>query len=125
LSYTRFKYGDAKLEGTNFSAGDTIKLAFTLQNTGKRAGDEVAQVYFRHVKSALPQAKLALCGFMRISLAQGQAARVTVDIPAQRFRYWDPAKKQYVVEPGGYELLLGAASDDIRLRLPLNITRPQ
>jgi beta-glucosidase len=125
LSYTRFNYGDAKLEGTSFYAGDTIKLAFTLQNTGKRAGDEVAQVYFRHVKSALPQAKLALCGFVRISLAQGQAARVTLDIPAQRFRYWDPAKKQYVVEPGGYELLLGAASDDIRLRLPLKISPPQ
>jgi hypothetical protein len=39
----------------------------------------------------------------------------------ERFRYWDPEKKQYAVEPGDYELLVGAASDDIRLQLPLKV----
>ena len=43
----------------------------------------------------------------------------------ERFRYWDTAKKQYVVEPGNYELLVGAASDDIRLRAPLKIATAQ
>jgi beta-glucosidase len=42
-----------------------------------------------------------------------------MDIPMERFRYWDTDKKQYAVEPGKYELLVGAASDDIRLRVPL------
>jgi hypothetical protein len=45
-----------------------------------------------------------------------------VEIPAERLRYWDTEKKQYVVESGKYELLIGAASDDIRLKLPLTIT---
>ena len=44
-----------------------------------------------------------------------------MDIPAEQFRSWDPAKKQYTVEPGNYELLVGSASDDIRLRVPLKI----
>jgi beta-glucosidase len=69
----------------------------------------------------VPQPKLALCGFARIHLPAGQAARITMDIPAERFRFWDVNKKQYVVEPGDYELLVGAASDDIRLRVPLKI----
>jgi beta-glucosidase len=63
-----------------------------------------------------------LCGFTRIHLLKNQAGRVTVEIPAERFRYWDTAKKQYVVEPGDYELLVGAASDDIRLRAPFKIS---
>jgi hypothetical protein len=44
-----------------------------------------------------------------------------MNIPVERFRYWNPEKKQYAVEPGSYELLIGAASDDIRLRVPLKI----
>jgi beta-glucosidase len=85
-------------------------------------GDEVAQVYFRHVNSAVPQPKLALCGFTRVQLKHGDSSQVTVEIPAQRLRYWDTEKNQYVVEPGKYEILIGAASDDIRLKLPMTIT---
>jgi beta-glucosidase len=121
LSYTQFRYSDPKLNGTNFAAGDTIKLTFALLNAGACDGDEVAQVYFRHVKSARPRPQLALCGFARIHLQARQGARVTMNIPVARFRYWDTEKKQYAVEPGNYELLVGAASDDIRLRVPLKI----
>jgi len=122
LSYTRFQYRDARLDATRVAAGDTLKLAFNLKNDGARDGDEVAQVYFRHVNSAVPQAKLALCGFVRIHLPQDGVARVTLDIPVERFRYWDTTHQQYTVEPGDYELLIGGASDDIRLRVPFRIS---
>jgi beta-glucosidase len=121
LSYTKFSYQHAKLNQSKFAPADTLKPAFDLRNTGGMDGDEVAQVYFRHVNSAVPQARLALCGFARRHLARGQGAKVTVDIAAERFRCWDTVKKRYVVEPGDYELLIGAASDDIRLRLPFKI----
>jgi beta-glucosidase len=121
MSYTKFSYRNAELNQPAFAAGDTAKVSFNLKNTGSRDGDEVAQVYFRHVHSAVPQPKLSLCGFVRVHLAQGQGAQMTVAIPAERFRYWDTTKKQYVVEPGDYELLIGASSDDIRLRVPLKV----
>jgi beta-glucosidase len=121
LSYTKFGYSNPKLNRTNFAAGDTVKLTFALLNKGAWDGDEVAQVYFRHVNSTRPQPRLALCGFARIHLQANQGARFTMNIPVERFRYWDPEKKQYAVEPGDYELLVGAASDDIRLRVPLKI----
>ena len=121
LSYTKFGYSNPKLNRTNFAAGDTIKLTFALLNSGAWDGDEVAQVYFRHVNSTRPQPRLALCGFARIHLQANQGARFTMNIPVERFRYWDSEKKQYAVEPGDYELLVGAASDDIRLRVPLKI----
>ncbi|MGO8836015.1 MAG: glycoside hydrolase family 3 C-terminal domain-containing protein [Limisphaerales bacterium] len=121
LSYTKFDYTNPKLNGTNFTAGDTIKLAFSLLDSGGWDGDEVAQVYFRHLNSAQPQPRLALCGFARIHLQANQGGRITINIPAERFRSWDTTKKQYTVEPGNYELLVGAASDDIRLRVPVTI----
>ena len=84
----------------------------------------MVQVYFRHVNSAIPQPRLALCSFARLHLAAGQTARITMDIPAERFRYWNTNQKQYVVAPGDYELLIGVASDDIRLRVPLKVVAP-
>jgi beta-glucosidase len=121
LSYTQFEYADVKLNAPTVGPDDSIKLSFTVKNTGQRDGDEVAQVYFRHVDSTVPQPKLALCGFARVHVAKGDAAAVTIDVPTQRFRYWDTNQKQYVVERGNYELLVGGASDDIRLRTPVKI----
>jgi beta-glucosidase len=121
LSYTKFDFKSGKLESKKIPASGAAKVTFTLKNSGKMDGDEVAQVYFRHVNSAVPQPKLALCGFARVSLKHGESKKVTVEVPAERLRYWDTDKKQYVVEPGNYEILVGAASDDIRLKLPLTI----
>ena len=121
LSYTRYKYAKATLNAKSYSNDDTLKLSFTVKNAGKRDGDEVAQVYFRHVGSSEPQPKQALCGFARLHLAKGENASATVEIPTVKLRYWNTANKQYEVEPGKYELLVGAASDDIRLRVPFEI----
>ena len=122
LSYTKFDFRRGKLDSKKIPADGTVKVSFTVKNSGDRDGDEVAQVYFRHVHSAVPQPKLALCGFARVHLERGKSSRVTIDVPAERLRYWDTEKKQYVVEPGKYELLIGDASDNIRLKLPMTVT---
>ena len=121
LSYSSFDYAVGKLDSNRMAPNGTVKVTFTVKNTGKRDGDEVAQVYFRHVNSKVPQPKLSLCGFSRVSVKSGGAAEVTIQVPAERLRYWDEQKKQYVVEPGDYEILVGAACDDIKLKLPLTI----
>jgi beta-glucosidase len=122
LSYTRFDFKSGKLDSKKIAPDGTVKVTFTLKNSGKLDGDEVAQVYFRHVNSAIPQPKLALCGFTRVSLKHGESKKITVEIPAQRLRYWETEKKQYVVEPGKYEFLVGGASDDTPLKLPLTVS---
>ena len=121
MSYTTFSYQKAAVDRPQYSASDTLKVSFRLKNNGMRDGDEVAQIYFRHVHSSVPQPKLALCGFVRLHLARGGDARLTVDVPVERLRYWDTTKKQYAVESGNYELLIGGASDDIRLRVPFKV----
>ncbi len=96
-------------------------MKVAVANTGSRDGDEVVQVYFRHVKSAVAQPLEALCGFERVAVAARQTAHVDIAVPVKAFRYWDTARKQYVVEAGDYEVLVGAASDDIRATLALRV----
>jgi beta-glucosidase len=124
LSYARFDFQSGKLGSKRMPATGTTKISFTVKNSGSREGDEVAQVYFRHLHSQVSQPKLALCGFARVHLGRGEAKRVTVEVPAKLLRYWNPEQKQYVVEPGDYQFLIGAASDDIRLKLPMTVTAP-
>jgi beta-glucosidase len=121
LSYTTFDYARGKLAAKKIAPTGTVKVTFTIKNSGQRDGDDVAQIYYRHVNSKVPQPKLALCGFSRVSVKKGSSQKVTIEVPAVRLRYWDEATKQYVVEPGDYELLIGAASDDIRLTLPFTV----
>ena len=122
LSYTKFDFASGKLASKKIAASGTAKVTFTVKNSGKLDGDEVAQVYYRHVNSAVPQPKMSLCGFARVHLKHGESGKVTVEVPTERLRYWDTEKKQYVVEAGQYEFLVGAASDDIRLTLPMTIS---
>src|SRR5208283_753906 len=121
LSYTTFDYRGGKLDSKTIAPNGTVKVSFTVKNTGKRDGDDVVQVYYRHVNSKASQPKQSLCGFSRVRVKSGKSTKVTIEVPAERLRYWDAEKKQYVVEPGDYEFLIGAASDDIRLKLPMNI----
>jgi beta-glucosidase len=121
LSYTHFKYGSAQLDRTQAGTNDTVHVKLDVTNTGARDGDEVVQVYFRHVKSAVSQPLEALCGFQRVPVAHQQSAHVDIQVPVNGLRYWDATRKQYVVEQGDYEILVGAASDDIRTKLPLRV----
>jgi beta-glucosidase len=121
LSYTTYDFSAGKLESSALAPDGTAKVSFTINNSGPRDGDEVAQVYYRHVHSKVPQPKLALCGFRRVSIKTGAAADVSIDVPAERLRYWDEDEKKYVVEAGEYEFLIGDASDAIHIKLPFTV----
>ncbi len=123
LSYTYFDYSRPALAAARVTASDTIKVTFTISNRGTRDGDEVAQVYFRHVNSVVPQPREALCAFGRVRVPVGKSVRVTLDVPVERLRYWDSARQDYTVETGDYELLIGGASDDIRQSAPFRVSR--
>jgi beta-glucosidase len=96
-------------------------VTLNIKNTGLRDGDEVVQVYYRHVKPSQPQAQLALCAFARVHVPVNNTVPVSLEIPVERFRYWDTASKSYVVEPGAYQILVGSASDEIQEKLRLEV----
>ncbi len=117
LSYTSFTYSDLKINKNKVKADDTIKVTFTVTNTGEVNGDEVPQLYVRDVDSSVPMPLKQLRSFDRIHLKAGESKKVTMTlVPSQDMRYYKPQIEDYTVEPGEFEIQIGAASDDIRLR---------
>ncbi|MBP8606170.1 MAG: glycoside hydrolase family 3 C-terminal domain-containing protein [Phycisphaerae bacterium] len=72
LSYTTFEYKNGKLASNVIPADGVATVSFTIENAGRLAGDDVVQIYYRHISSQVPQPKLALCGFARVHLKQGE-----------------------------------------------------
>lgn len=112
LSYTAFTYDKPVVK----QSADSLFVSFSLQNNGKMAGDEVAQVYlqFPAMKRVVPIKQLY--GFRRVSLGEGETQAVNIAIAKQHIRLWDDRKKRYVRPMGEYKVLVGASSEDIRLR---------
>ncbi|KPI29336.1 Beta-glucosidase [Actinobacteria bacterium OK074] len=112
LSYTSFAYDS--LETTLDEGGLTV--AFTVTNTGDRPGDEVAQLYVRAAGASLPRPRRELAGYRRVRLEPGETAALSFELPLSTFEFWDVAHGRARIEPGAYELLAGASSEDVRLR---------
>ncbi len=110
LSYTTFEYGKLAIAPGKQSA--TVKL--TVRNTGKVAGAEIVQLYVHDVKASVKRPDKELKGFEKVFLQPGETKTVTMQLPAESFQYYDEAKKQWVLEPGQFEVRVGSASDDIR-----------
>ena len=116
LSYTSFAYANPKvvLAGKNESLNCTI--SFDISNTGKTEGKEIAQVYVGDLESALPRPTKELKGFAKVSLKPGETKNVKVTLNQRAFQYYDPAKKQWVLEAGKFEILVGSSSQTILLK---------
>jgi beta-glucosidase len=121
LSYTTFTYQSVRADYKTARPGDTLHLTVTLKNSGNRDGDEVVQVYASKPGSVNYRPIRALKAFQRVHLAKGETREVKIPLIVNELRYFDPAKQDYTVEPGNYQLLIGASADDIRLELPLTV----
>jgi beta-glucosidase len=86
-----------------------------VKNTGRRAGDEVAQLYLRDVLASVARPVMQLGGFRRVHLAPGESKAVTIDIGRDQLRMLD-RDMRWVVEPGVFRVMVGSSSKDIRLR---------
>lgn len=111
LSYTSFKYSNLKVK----DAGEVVEVTFTLKNTGRYDGDEVAQVYVNLPEYGGVAPIRELKGFKREFVKKGESKVVTVPIQKSQLRYWDEAKGAFVTPSGDYTIAVGASSGDIRI----------
>ena len=117
MSYTTFSYSNLKINKKKADADDTIKVNVDVTNTGSRDGEEVVQLYVSDVESSMPMPVKQLRGFERISLKKGQKKTVTFTLtPIEDMHYYDAVQKQYAVDPGEFEIQIGASSVDIRAK---------
>ncbi|MDB5756165.1 MAG: bglX [Massilia sp.] len=115
LSYTRFTYQDLRVSRRKMSPAESITVSFSLTNTGKVAGEEVAQLYLRDLVSSVVRPLKELKGFQKIALQPGERKQVSFTIDRQTLSFYNRAL-QWGAEPGQFEIMIGSASDDVRLQ---------
>ncbi len=115
LSYTTFDYSDLTLAASEVaSEGGDVVLSVTITNTGMRAGFDVVQLYIRDRVASLVRPVKELKSFARVSLKPGESARVTFRLPTDMLGFTGRDGVR-MVEPGEFDLMVGASSGDIRL----------
>ncbi|HEX8406750.1 MAG TPA: glycoside hydrolase family 3 N-terminal domain-containing protein [Duganella sp.] len=121
LSYTSFAYRDLRLSQNAMKADGSITLSFTLVNTGRVPGAEVVQLYLRDPVASSVRPLQELKGFQKVTLAPGQQQKVSFTVGRDTLAFFN-RKLQWVAEPGQFQLMVGAASNDIRLRGTIELT---
>ncbi len=127
LSYTTFEVGEVALDRTelapdDLAEGTIVTLSAEVTNTGDRAGKVVPQVYVRDSEAAVHRPDRELKGFAKVALAPGESTRVDVPLDHRAFAYWHPDHRDWVVEPGRFEVLVGLSSRDLRGGAELTLT---
>ena len=122
LSYSQFKYSGLHVTPEAISGDQNISVTVNVKNTGRRAGDDVVQLYTREIHPSVTRPVRELRGFQRVSLAAGESKTVTFTVPADKLAFYDVTKHAFVVEPGKYEIQIGASATDIRATANLQVT---
>jgi len=115
LSYTSFKYSNLKLSAKSLHSDGSITVSFDLTNTGKYAGEEVAQLYLRQVISQPVRPVKELEGFQKIMIQPGETKTLTFTIDKEKLSFYND-QLRWGTQPGEFTLMIGSASDDIRLQ---------
>jgi beta-glucosidase len=113
LSYTTFSYSEPTVSPARVAPDGRAKVSVEVINTGKRAGDEVVQLYVRAEVSRATRPVMELKGFRRISLAPGERRTVTFELGPEQLSYYGPAMKR-VVEPSRFRVMVGGGSDKVK-----------
>ncbi len=120
LSYTTFTYSDLTIEPAQITPDQIAKVTVTVQNTGQRAGDEVAQLYIRQDYTSLKRPVKALKAFKRVTLKPGEMRTLSFPIGFEQLKYWKDGK--WAVESGNINIMVGSSCEDIRASKPVGLT---
>ena len=123
LSYTTFAYSNLRVTPTTISTKGSINVSVDVRNTGARDGEEVVQMYVKHVDSSVARPNLELKGFARVSLAAGHNRTVTFTLPANRLAYWNEGPHRFEVERDRVVVAVGGSSAHLQLKKLIQISR--
>lgn len=121
LSYTTFVFGNLNISPEVTDHPDTIRVSFTVTNTGGVAGAEVAQLYVHQDVTPVERPEKELKGFSKVFLNPGETKTITLKLDSTSFSYYKTGKKAFGYDPGKFEIRVGASSKDIRLNGSLTL----
>ncbi len=113
LSYTTFEYSDLRVSSEKINENDTLKVTVDVTNTGKTAGKEIVQLYVSDPDSTEIRPVKELKGFEKLYLEPGETKTAEFILDRHAFAYYEPRIKDWYVESGEFEILIGKSSRDI------------
>ena len=109
------------MSSSSLSQDKQIDVSLQVKNTGQRSGDEVVQMYVKHIGSEVSRPELELKGFKRVSVPAGQAREVEMPLSAKSLMYWNAAQQKWCLENDKVEIMIGSSSADIKLTKEISI----
>lgn len=123
LSYTSFEYKNIKTSANSLSSNKTLEVEITLSNIGQYDGEEVVQLYVKHLDSKIERPLQELKAFKRISLKTGETKTMILTLNAKDLEYWNTNRRRFELEPENIEIRVGGSSDAIALTKQITITK--
>ncbi|MGE5110157.1 MAG: fibronectin type III-like domain-contianing protein, partial [Acidobacteriaceae bacterium] len=121
LSYTTFKLSNLRTSSARLAKDGTATVSVDVANTGNRSGDEVVQLYVKHLHSAVPRPERELKGFQRVSVEPGQTRTISIKLPATQLAYWDTHSHAFRVESEPVRLMIGDSSVNTLLETTIQV----
>jgi beta-glucosidase len=121
LSYTTFRYSNVRVSAPKLVQSVTVTVSVDVTNTGKRAGDEVIQMYVQHLHSSVPRPLKELKGFERVTLKPNETKTVRLPLTAASLAYWNVQKHGWEVEREPVKILIGKSSADLPLEKTIEV----
>ncbi|TVR35760.1 MAG: glycosyl hydrolase [Nitriliruptor sp.] len=126
LSYTSFAFGEPTLDRDEVAVDDLddaeVTVTVPVSNTGTRSGRAVVQLYVRDIEAAVHRPDRELKAFAKVGIDPGSTTYVKLPLDRRSFAYWHPDLRAWTVEPGRFEVLVGASSRDLRGSASLEVT---
>lgn len=115
LSYTTFSYSNLKLSSNAINQKENVKVSFTLTNTGKVEGEEVAQLYIQDTFASVVRPVKELKDFTKVKLKPGESKEISFELSPEKLAFYHE-EKGWITEAGEFKVMVGTASNDIKLK---------
>jgi beta-glucosidase len=121
LSYSTFAYANLKTSSKELASDGSITVSVDVTNTGSQTGDEVVQLYVKHLKSKVERPGEELKGFQRVTLKPNETKTVQIPLKASTLAYWDEKQARFKVEAEPVSVMVGSSSKDIKLTTEVRV----
>ena len=121
LSYTTFRYSNLKTSSEKLASDGTLSVSVDVTNTGNQTGDEVVQLYVRHLHSKVDRPHEELKGFRRVTIKPNETQTVQIPLKASTLAFWNEKSAEFKVEAEPVSLMLGSSSKDIKLTTTVHV----
>jgi beta-glucosidase len=121
LSYTTFKLSNLRASSSELAKDGAVTVSVDVTNTGSRAGDDVVQLYVKHLGSKVQRPSEELKGFERVNLKPNETRTVQMTLKAAALAWWDESLPSFRVETEPVSVMIGNSANDIQLSATVNV----